>query len=32
VFSSPKLSPFNSDPSTRNLVSFVDAVDAASSL
>ncbi len=32
VFSSPSLSPFNPDPSTRNLVSFVDALDAASSL
>jgi hypothetical protein len=32
VFSSPNLSPFTSDPSTRNLVSFVDALDAASSI
>jgi len=32
VFSSPDHSPFNSNPSTRNLASFVDALDAASSL
>jgi hypothetical protein len=32
VFSSPNLSPFNPDPSTRNLASFVDALDAASSI
>ena len=30
AFSSPNLSPFNSDPSPHNLVSFVDAFDAAS--
>ncbi len=32
VFSSPNLSPFNSNSSTRNLASFVDALDAVSSL
>jgi len=32
VLSSPNLSPINSDPSTRNLASFVDALDAASSI
>jgi hypothetical protein len=32
AFSSPNLSPFSSNPSPRNLVSFVDALDAASSI
>src|SRR5579863_10286257 len=32
AFSSPHLSPINSNPSTRNLASFVDALDAASSI
>ncbi len=32
AFSSPNLSPFNSNHSTRNLVSFVDVLDAASSI
>jgi hypothetical protein len=32
VFSSPNPSPFSSNPSTRNLASFVDALDAASSI
>ena len=32
VFSSPNLSSFKSNPSTRNLASFVDALDAASSI
>jgi hypothetical protein len=32
AFSSPDLSPFNSNPSTRNLAFLVDALDAASSL
>jgi hypothetical protein len=32
VFSSPNLSPFDSNPLTRNLASFVDALDAASSI
>ena len=32
VSTSPSLSPFNSDPSTRNFASFVDALDAASSI
>ncbi len=32
VFGSPNLSPFNSNASTRNLTSFVDALDAASSI
>jgi len=32
AFSSPNLSPLNSNPSTRNLAPFVDALDAASSI
>jgi hypothetical protein len=32
AFSSPSLSPFNSNPSTRKPASFVDALDAASSI